>query len=374
MSLSGRFHFRAGRAMNILITGITGRVGANIAKHFLGKGHGVRGLVWPGDRQAEKLQQTLKQVQGENRLEIVEGDLKSLADVKRAAEGQEVILHLGAAFQAGGPFTPEQYFDTNIKGVFSVCEAALGLGGRLKHLIFTSTDATYSKYPPDGLADPVINEANVPQGSTDWYAFSKIEGEHLVSRYVRHEKLRATVIRFPMVWGAGEVLEYGQFRLSYWLKAFQSRTDPEGAATYRALKKLDNGPALGGGRIAERLIIACDRSGRPWKKHCIEVRDIVHAYDRAIANEKTYGNTYQIAGPGPFTWDEVAPLLAKHLDLPVSRVNLAGVPPTYYEFDLSAAKRDFGFSPSVTMKETIEEAARYRREGGGELIPTKVGR
>ncbi len=344
--------------MNILITGITGRVGANVAKHFLDKGNKVRGFVWPGDRQAEKLRLI--------GAEIVEGDLKVVADVKRAADGQEVILHLGAAFQAGGPFTPEQYFDTNIKGVFTVCEAALGLKDHLKHLIFTSTDATYSKYPPEGLKNPVITETNVPQGSTDWYAFSKIEGEHLVNRYVRHEKLRATVVRFPRVWGAGEVLDYPQFKLSSWLNAFKDRTDADGAATYRALKKLDDG--------RERLIIACDRNGRPWKKHCIEVRDIVHAYDKMAGNPKTYGNAYQIAGPAPFTWDEVVPILAKHLDMPFSKVNLAGAPPTYYEYDLTAAKRDFGYAPSVTMKDMIEEAARFRREGGGGLIPTKVAR
>ena len=30
--------------------------------------------------------------------------------MRRAAAGCEVIVHLGAAFQAGGPFTAEQYF------------------------------------------------------------------------------------------------------------------------------------------------------------------------------------------------------------------------------------------------------------------------
>lgn len=343
--------------MNILITGITGRIGANIARHFLGKGHRVRGLVWPGDRQADKLRLI--------GAEVVDGDVKTLVDTARAADGQEVILHLGAAFQAGGPFTPEQYFDTNIKGVFNVCEAALGLGARLKHLVFTSTDATLSKYPPGGMTFPVA-ESNVPQGTTDWYGFSKIEGEHLISRYVRHDGLKATVIRFPMVWGAGEVLDYPQFRLSHWLSAFRGRTDPAGAATYRSLKSLDDG--------RERLVIACDEKGRPWRKHCIEARDIVRAYDKAVANPNTYGKTYQIAGPAPFTWDEVVPMLAKHLDMPYSRVNLAGVPPTFYEFDTSAARRDFGFDPKVTMNDMIEEAARFRREGGGELVPTRVGR
>ncbi|MQG29234.1 MAG: NAD(P)-dependent oxidoreductase, partial [SAR202 cluster bacterium] len=96
--------------MKVLITGITGRVGANLARQFLQNGHDVRGFVWPGDRQTEKMRSV--------GAEIVEGDLASSADVSAAAEDQEVILHLGAAFQAGGPFTPEQYMDTNVKGTF----------------------------------------------------------------------------------------------------------------------------------------------------------------------------------------------------------------------------------------------------------------
>ena len=123
--------------MNILVTGITGRIGANIAKHFVEHGHAVRGLIWPGDRQSEKLTQI--------GAEIIEGDLSSSADVAAAVADQQVILHLGAAFQAGGPFTPEQYFDTNIKGTFNVLEAALVIGDQLQHVIVTSTDATMSK-------------------------------------------------------------------------------------------------------------------------------------------------------------------------------------------------------------------------------------
>ena len=35
--------------MRVLITGITGRIGANVARSFLHNGHDVRGFVWPGD-------------------------------------------------------------------------------------------------------------------------------------------------------------------------------------------------------------------------------------------------------------------------------------------------------------------------------------
>ena len=35
--------------MRILVTGITGRIGANLAAQLTTQGHQVRGLVWPRD-------------------------------------------------------------------------------------------------------------------------------------------------------------------------------------------------------------------------------------------------------------------------------------------------------------------------------------
>ena len=340
--------------MNILVTGITGRVGANVARHFLQKGHKVRGFVWPGDRQSEKLAQV--------GAEIVEGNLSSSADVNAAAEGQEVILHLGAAFQAGGPFTPEQYFDTNVKGTFNVLEAALGLGDRLKHVMLTSTDATMSKYPPNGIDDP-IREDSLPLDTTDWYGYTKVLDEHLVNRYVRHEKLRATVIRFSNVWGAGEVLDFRQFHLKTFIDQFASRKDEEGRRAYEEMKSAYKGEP--------HLVIACDRNGRPWKKQMIEVREIVHAYDRAVGNPNTYGNVYQLASREPFTWDRIVPYIAEKTGAPVTRVNLP-MNPTFYEYDLSAAKNDFGYSPTMSIEEMVDDALRYKQSGTGDIIPTKL--
>ena len=340
--------------MNILVTGITGRVGANLARHLLAQGHMVRGFVWSGDRQSEKLA-----LLG---AEIVEGNLASSADVGRAAADQDAILHLGAAFQAGGPFTSEQYFDTNVKGTFNVLQAAHGLGDRLRHLIVTSTDATMDKYPLEGFDEP-LREDTLPLSTTAWYGYSKVLTEHLVDRYVRAERLRATVIRFANVWGAGEVLDFPQFHLRTFLSQFAGRTDAEGRATYKTLQAGDDG--------GTRLIVACDRHGRSWKKHNLEVRDIVHAYDRALGCETTFGRTYQIASREPFTWDEVVPYISERTGLPYSRVNLA-MNPTFYEYDLSAARRDFGYDPPLTVREMVDEAIRFRAQGTGDIIPTRI--
>jgi nucleoside-diphosphate-sugar epimerase len=320
--------------MKFLITGITGRVGANVAQNFLNKGHEVRGFVWPGDRQAQKMQSV--------GAEIVEGDLASLADVQAAAEGREVILHLGAAFQAGGPFTPEQYMQTNVMGTFNVLQASLELGDQLKHVIATSTDATMDKYPPNGIDDPIA-EDSLPLVATGWYGYTKVLCENLVERYCRHDNLPATVIRFANVWGAGEILKFPAFHLETFLQQFEHREDDVGKATYERLKAEDDG--------GPRLIV-------------------VHAYEQAVGNENTFGKVYQIGADKPFAWDELIPYMSEKMGIPYSVVDLATTP-NFYEYDLSAARNDFGYAPQLSVFDMVDEAIRYN-EGGGEIIPTKV--
>ncbi len=340
--------------MKVLITGITGRVGANVAQRFLENGHTVRGFVWPDDRQSEKMRAI--------GAEIVEGNLASSSDVNAAADGQEVILHLGAAFQAGGPFSPEQYFDTNVKGTFNVLEASLALGDHLKHVLITSTDATMFKYPEGGIDEPIA-EDSLPLTTTDWYGYSKILCESLLNRYHAQHNLKGTIIRFANVWGAGEILNFSQFHLNTFLKQFEGRTDAAGVTTY---KQLQAEAAKSNGE--PRLIVARDINGRPWKKHNIEVRDIVHAYEQAVGNPNTFGNVYQLGANEPFTWDVLVPYISEKTGTPYSIVDLA-MNPTFYEYDLSAARNDFGYAPSLSVFEMVDEAIRFNAEGGGEIIP-----
>ncbi len=339
--------------MRILITGITGRVGANVAKRFVEIGHDVTGFVVPGDPQSEKLAQV--------GADIVEGDLASSADVNAAADGADAIFHLGAAFQAGGPFTPEQYFDINVKGTFNVLEAALQ-SDRIQHVIHTSTDGTMEKYPPEGIAEP-IREDSLPLAATGWYGYTKVLTEHLVDRYVRAENLPATVFRFANAWGAGEALNFPQFHMRTFMGQLEGSTDPAALEAYEIMSKAYDGDP--------HLIIAADKNGRPWKKHFVEVRDIIHAYENALINPATFGKTYQLASREPFRWEIMVPYLAEKLNAPCTKVDLP-ITPTYYEYDLSAAKRDFNYDPPLSLFDVIDEAIAHRDTGEGEIIPTTV--
>ena len=94
--------------MKILVTGGTGRIGANLVKRLLDRGHDIRSFVYPGDSsRADKLDSY-------DRVETVVGDLRNLDDVKQAVDGVDAIYHLAAAF--GGPFDNLAIFEYQWNG------------------------------------------------------------------------------------------------------------------------------------------------------------------------------------------------------------------------------------------------------------------
>jgi UDP-glucose 4-epimerase len=293
--------------MRILVTGITGRIGANLAAALVARGHAVRGLVWGRDARTEKLRPL--------GVELIEGNLTEAADVARATDGMDVIYHLGGAFQGGGPFSTEDYFQINVRGTYLMLEAARGLP-RLQQFLFASTDALYDKYPPGGMTAPIDPD---------------------------------TALRFALTVGAGEILHFPQFRLSRLKETY-----------------LDLEPHWQG---EEQLVIMRDHDGRPWRKHIADVRDIVAGCVAALGVPEALGQTFQLAGPAPFGWDEAIPYLAERLDLPYIDARSNGVP-TYYEFDLSKGRELLGFTPQYDIRRMIDDALAFERGEDTGVLPT----
>jgi UDP-glucose 4-epimerase len=325
--------------MRILITGITGRIGANLAAALVREGHQVRGLVWPRDPRTDKLKSL--------DLELRYGSLTEPADVQAAVDGVDAIYHLGAAFQGGGPFTTQDYFEINVRGTFLMLEAARALPG-VQHFLFASTDAVLDKYPPDGMAEPIREDVE-PRRPRGWYSLSKAIGEEMVLGYHRTYNLPATVLRFCLVVGAGEILEFHQFYLSR-LRRQHAELEP-----------------LWTGE--ERLVLLRDRHGRPWKKHIADVRDIVHGCVSALGQPAAFGQIFQLAGPRPFTWDEAVPYLSERLGIPYIEAAVSG-PPTFYEFDLSKPRELLGFRPQYDIRRMIDDALAFRRGEDIGVLPT----
>jgi UDP-glucose 4-epimerase len=325
--------------MQILVTGITGRIGANVAA-LVDQGHAVRGLVWARDARVEKLKAL--------GVELVAGSLTEAADVAQVVDGVDAIYHLGAAFQGGGPFTTSDYFEINVRGTFLMLEAAR-TQPRLQQFLFASTDALYEKYVPGGIAEP-IDPDRMPRRPRGWYALSKSMGEELCNGYVRTYGTPVTILRFALVVGAGEIVRFPQFYLSTLMQ-----THP------------DLGPLWSG---EERLVIMRNEHGRSWRKHIADVRDIVAGCLAALGKPAALGETFQLAGPAPFTWEEAVPYLSERLGIPYVDARSSGVP-TDYEFDLSKAGRLIAFRPQYDITRMIDDALAFARGENIGVLPTQ---
>ena len=94
--------------MKLAIVGL-GRMGMNMARRLLEGGHQVRGLVWPADRQPAKLAGL--------GIEVVEGDLASMADVRAALDGTlkdvetRIDPNFGIAVPTSCPDVPTEVLD-----------------------------------------------------------------------------------------------------------------------------------------------------------------------------------------------------------------------------------------------------------------------
>ena len=315
--------------MHVLITGITGRIGANLAASLRREGHQVRGLVWPRDPRVEKLQHL--------QLDLREGTVVDPDVADAIVEDVDAVYHLAAAFQGGGPFTAEEYFEINVRGLFNMLEAAK-VHDRISQFVFASTDAVLDKYVAGG--PELLREDQQPREPADWYTLSKSMGEEMCEGYFRMGAAPVTILRFPMVFGIGEILDFPHFFMS---KAWQ---------TY-GLESLWEGE--------ERLVVLRDAAGRSYRKHAADVRDIVSGLAAALDKPEAAGATIQLAGPGPFTWEQAVPHLSTHLDIPYVEGRVTDGPPCFYEHDLTRAHTLLDWQPRYDIITMIDDAVAFRR-------------
>ena len=123
--------------MDVLVTGATGFVGANLVRELLRDGRGVRALARPGsDRRA---------LQGLE-VEIAEGDLLDPASLRRAVVGIRTVFHAAADYRLWAP-DPQALYRANVDGTRAILTAASEAGAA--RIVYTSTVGALG-VPKDG--------------------------------------------------------------------------------------------------------------------------------------------------------------------------------------------------------------------------------
>jgi UDP-glucose 4-epimerase len=167
--------------MHVLVIGGAGYIGSHVSLELLDAGHdvtvfdnlssGSRDNVFKAER-------------------FIEGDILDAGALDRAmSTGIDAVVHL-AAFKAAGEsmLLPEKYARNNINGTVNIINAMSSAA--VRHLVFSSSAAVYGEpaYLP-------IDE-NHPLQPENFYGFTKLEVERILSWYDRLKGLRYAALRY----------------------------------------------------------------------------------------------------------------------------------------------------------------------------------
>lgn len=184
-----------------MVTGAAGFIGRRVVAAALGAGcERIRCFVRPTSR-LDRLRTVIAEHGGEDRVEVVTGDLMSPQDCRRAAEGVGIVLHLAAGFDKSfaGAFMNSAICTRNLVEAFLE-------SGSPERFVNVSSFAVYSAMALSRGA--VLDEAapleDAPQERHDAYGFGKLGQEKIVRQYGESKGLKYVILRPGMVFGPGK--------------------------------------------------------------------------------------------------------------------------------------------------------------------------
>ena len=163
----------------ILITGVSGFVGAAVAKAFAADGWQVRGLA-----RASSPATNLERFPGA----IVRGDMMDATAMARALEGCDALAQVAADYRLWAP-DPEEIVRHNLEGTRVVMEAALAAG--VRRIVYTSSVATIAPLPGGAAGE---DRPLAEQTAIGAYKRSKVVAERLVEQMVADRGLPAVIV------------------------------------------------------------------------------------------------------------------------------------------------------------------------------------
>jgi nucleoside-diphosphate-sugar epimerase len=331
-----------------LVTGAGGFLGRYIVEQLVARGDKVRALVRRNAPELEALG-----------VECVHGDVRELTDVKRACRDVGVVYHTAAIAGIWGPW--HHFYDTNVLGTKNVISACNHSG--VAKLVFTSSPSvTFSGRDQCGIDE----SEPYPSRWLAHYPHTKALAEKMVlaANGQHHANgqhpLLTCALRPHLIWGPRDQhliprlldrARKGQLRR---VGNGQNRIDAvyvENAAAAHLL-------------AADALAPESSISGRAYfitngePVNCWQwINEILTAaglppVQRSVPSPIAYG-----AGAVLETlWTALG-----RTDEPRMTRFLAAQLGTSHYFNISAARRDFGYEPKISMAEGIKMLAQWLR-------------
>lgn len=171
-----------------LVTGGAGFIGSNIVLELVRRGERVRVL----DNFATGRRSNLAGV--EDRVDLVEGDLRQLPDVEKAVEGVDVVLHQGALGSVPRSVAdPLATHEANATGTLHLLWAARRAG--IRRVVNASSSSVYGDTPTLPKVEDMLPTPRSP------YPVSKLAGEQYCRVFAEVYGLETVSLRYFNVFG-----------------------------------------------------------------------------------------------------------------------------------------------------------------------------
>lgn len=324
--------------MKALVTGGGGFLGGAIAAKLVARGDEVRSFSRGPHAELESLG-----------VEHIQGDLADSEAVSRAVRDSEVVFHVGAKAGVWGPYA--DYFATNVTGTENIIAACRREG--VGKLVYTSTPSVVF-----GALDQEGVDESTPYPSS--YETAYPETKAIAERKVlasNSPELATVALRPHLIWGPGD-----------------NHLVPRIIARGRAgkLRKIGRRPCLVDSiyidnaadahiRAFERLAPQAACAGKPYFISNDEPMPVFDLINKILAAAGVSPVTRSIPVPVAVAvgWmmETVYGVFSIKEEPPMTRF-VAHQLATSHWFDISAARRDLGYVPSVTIDEGLDRLKR----------------
>jgi len=323
--------------MKALVTGGGGFLGGALVRRLVAEGASVRSLHRGAYPELDALG-----------VSTVRGDVADLSVVRRAVAGCDVVFHVAA--KAGISGRAAAYRATNVVGTRNVIAACLAAG--VPRLVHTSTPSVVH-----AGADLVGADERLPYAThfSSPYPATKAIAERDVLRS-NGPALATVALRPHLIWGPGDtqlvprILERacrGRLRFVGDGRSLIDSTYVDNAVDAHLLAAA----ALGGARPA---------AGRAYFISQGEPLALMTLVNRILAGAGLPPVTATVPFPVAYAAGAVAEavfaVLRREDDPPMTRF-LARQLATAHWFDISAARRDLGYAPIVSIDEGLARLA-----------------
>ncbi len=332
--------------MKALVTGGGGFLGGAIVRLLLSKGAAVRVLARGDYPELKALG-----------VECVRGSVADPAAAAAACAGRDTVFHVAAKVGMWGPYG--DFYRDNVTGTETLLKAAKAAGAA--KFVFTSTPSVV--YPAGGSEVEGWDEsAPYPAKSESNYAATKALAER-AALAANDERFSTVALRPHLVWGPGRdhmvstMISRGRAgklrRIGAYNKLIDTTyIDDAAAAHWLAAERLSPGAACAG----KAYFIS---QGDPRPNWDIVNMILAAAGAPPVARSVPYPAARAAASVLETAWR----LAGAGSEPPLTRFVLRQLTTAHW-FDISAARRDLGYEPAVTIEEGMRRLSDWLRSGG----------